>query len=322
MKRAPDWFTPAMFVAAFVAWLYPAAGARGGMLHPEITVKAGVALVFVLLGLNLPPASLRRSALEWRLHATVQFMTFLVLPIFAAVSAWTLRGLVSHEARVGLIFLGALPSTVSSSIVLTGAAHGNVAAAAFNATLSNLLAIVLTPLLLGAHLAQTGQGDFVTPLVQGLVCWMLLPMAIGQVARAWLASHAERYRGPMRLVDRLVILLLIYTSLCDSFIAGLWTGRDWRWFLAMVAVPAVMLGFALGVLALATRTLRLSWPDRVAGIFCGSQKSLVSGAAIAHLAFPGAGELGVILAPVMVYHSMQLLVSGWLAGRWSLRAPA
>jgi sodium/bile acid cotransporter 7 len=37
---------------------------------------------------------------------------------------------------------------------------------------------------------------------------------------------------------------------------------------------------------------------------------------MANLIFAGQPVLGIVLLPIMVYHSMQLLVSGVLAARW------
>ncbi len=55
----------------------------------------------------------------------------------------------------GLMFLCVLPSTVQSSIAFTSIARGNVAAALCSASASNLIGIVLTPLLVGLLLGPS-----------------------------------------------------------------------------------------------------------------------------------------------------------------------
>ncbi|MBP5621211.1 MAG: bile acid:sodium symporter, partial [Thermoguttaceae bacterium] len=47
---------------------------------------------------------------------------------------------------LGVFFLAALPSTVSSSVVMTNIARGNVPAAIFDASISSLLGVFVTPL--------------------------------------------------------------------------------------------------------------------------------------------------------------------------------
>jgi sodium/bile acid cotransporter 7 len=49
-----------------------------------------------------------------------------------------------------------LPSTVSSSVALTAAARGNVPVALFNAILSSLIGVVLTPLWMAWALGHEG----------------------------------------------------------------------------------------------------------------------------------------------------------------------
>ena len=40
--RRPDWFLLGMGAAVALGWSFPAAGAKGGSLHPEIINKVGV----------------------------------------------------------------------------------------------------------------------------------------------------------------------------------------------------------------------------------------------------------------------------------------
>jgi sodium/bile acid cotransporter 7 len=51
----------------------------------------------------------------------------------------------SPELLLGFFYLCALPSTVSYSVALTVAARGHVPVALFNATLSALIGVLLTP---------------------------------------------------------------------------------------------------------------------------------------------------------------------------------
>ena len=112
-------------------------------MHPEIVTKGGVALIFFLHGLMLSFTALRAGALNWRLHLLVQSCTFLLFPLLGLALNAALSGQISFELALGLFFLCALPSTVSSSVAMTAAAHGNVAGAVFNATLSSLLGVWL-----------------------------------------------------------------------------------------------------------------------------------------------------------------------------------
>jgi sodium/bile acid cotransporter 7 len=320
MKFTRDWFTPAMVLAVALAWVWPAGGASGGVLHAEMLTKAGVALIFLLYGLSLSFSALRAGALHWRLHLVVQGTTFLAFPLLGLTLDAATRGWLSPELRLGFVFLCMLPSTVSSAVALSATAGGNVAGAVFNATASSLLGVVLTPLWLGFYLRSGGLGGPLGPVVRDLFCWLVLPMALGQVGRIWFAGWAARHRPRLQVVDRLVILLIIYASFCNSVQNGLWQGRGWGMLALTVAGAGLVLAAAMLLMLRWAHWLGFGQADRVAALFCGSQKSLAVGAPMANLIFAGQPVLGLVLLPLMVYHLLQLLVAGWLAARW--RRPA
>ncbi len=317
MKRNRDWFTPGMVAAVALAWLWPEGGADGGVLHGEWLTKLGVALIFFLYGLTLSFAALRAGALHWRLHLVVQGTTFLIFPLLGFALAALAPAALSADLRLGFVFLCVLPSTISSSVALTAAAGGNVAAAVFNATLSSLIGVVLTPLWISLYLRSGGQGGPLLPVVMDLVRWLLLPMALGQACRPWLGAWAARQKGRLHIADRLVILLIIYTSFCNSVLSGLWAGRGWTLLLVTLGLCALLFATAMLFTAWVSRLLGFAWPDRITAMFCGSKKTLASGVPMANLIFAGQPVLGIVLLPIMVYHSMQLLASGVLAARWA-----
>src|SRR6266478_6756174 len=112
----PNWFLGGMFVAIVLAWAVPGPGAHGGWLHPEALAKAGVAVVFFLHGVGLSFGALRAGVLNWRLHALVQTVTSLVFPLIGFGLSAALDGRVAPELSLGMFYLCALPSTVSSSV--------------------------------------------------------------------------------------------------------------------------------------------------------------------------------------------------------------
>ena len=318
MKR-PDWFLLGLLGAVLLAWLLPEPGARGGVLHPELTTKLGVALIFFLHGLTLAFGALVAGVRKWRVHVLVQGTTFVVFPLLGLGLLAASDSRLEPALRTGIFFLCAVPSTVSSSVALTAAARGDVPVALFNATLSSLLGVVLTPLWLGIVLGGTQQALPLAPVVLELLRWLVLPLAVGQVLRPFLGKLADRYRARLNVVDRLTILLLVYTSFCDSVQAGVWHSGATA-LVTSGAVSVVLLGLALAFIWLAGGVLGFEAPDRIAALFCGSKKSLAAGVPMAGVIFgPGPG-LALVLLPILLYHSLQLLVGGWLAGRLAARS--
>ena len=81
----------------------------------------------------------------------------------------------------------------------------------------------------------------------------------------------------------------------------------------------LLLALLLGVVNAVCRRLGFSTADRIAAVFCGSKKTLASGVPMARLMFAGQPGLSLILLPIMIYHPLQLIVCGWIAGRFAAR---
>lgn len=319
MKRKLDWFLIGMIFATWLAWAFPEPGAAGGWLHPELLTKIGVALIFFLHGLVLSFAALKAGTLRWPLHLLVQGATFLFFPLLGLGLNFALGDSVSPELKLGLFFLCALPSTVSSSVALTAAARGNVAGAVFNATLSSLLGIFLTPLWI-AYVLKTGEHSFeVAPVIVDLLRWLVLPLAVGQALRPIFGAWAARHKARISLVDRGTILLLVYTSFCDSFANGVWSQVGWGQLWLMLGISAALFTGVMAAVACVANALGFSPEDKIAAMFCGSKKTLASGVPMAKLIFGAHPALGLILLPIMIYHPLQLVVCGVLAQRWARR---
>lgn len=316
MKFKPDWFLLGMVLATMLAWLFPEPGASGGWMQPEVVTKAGVALIFFLHGLTLSFVALRAGALNWKLHLLVQGSTFVLFPLIGLALNSLLGGQIAFELALGLFFLCALPSTVSSSVAMTATARGNVAGAVFNATFSSLIGIVLTPLWVAWVMKTTGEAQPILPVVVSLLKWLVLPLTIGHLLRPWLGTWAQRHKPRISLVDRFTILLLVYTSFCDSFKQGVWSGNGGGQLLMIFLICVTLFALVMVLMSVAARALGFSREDRIAAMFCGSKKTLASGVPMAKLIFGAHPGLGMILLPIMIYHQMQLLICGVLAQRW------
>jgi sodium/bile acid cotransporter 7 len=319
MKFKIDWFLIGMAAVTALAWLAPGPGAAGGWLHPETLTKAGIALIFFLLGLALSFQSLKAGALNWRLHVLVQSGTFVLFPLLGLALAAACAGKVQPDLRLGLFFLCALPSTVSSSVALTAAARGNVPGALFNATLSSLLGVFLTPLWIAWMMKSGGQAQPIAPVVQDLLRWLVMPLLVGQALRPWLGAWAEQNMKGINIVDRATVLLLVYTSFCESFRTHVWSGRGPATLALVFGASLALFAVAMTAIGLVSNLLGFSREDRIAAMFCGSKKTLASGVPMAQLIFAGHPGIGLILLPIMIYHPLQLVICGTLAERWRQR---
>jgi len=316
MKFKIDWFLTGMFVATGLAWVFPEPGAKGGWLYPELLTKAGVALIFFLHGVSLSFAALKDGALNWRVHLVVQASVFLLFPLLGLLLFPLLQNWLSPDLRLGFFYLCALPSTVSSSVAMTAVAGGNVPAAVFNATLSSLLGIVLTPLWLKLVVGEAGAAFPLEKVILDLMLWLVLPLIVGQLMRPLLGGWAKRNKKLVSTVDRCTILLLVYTSFCDSVQFGVWEQQTAGTLVISLLLVLALFGALFWLIGLICTSLRFSRADRIATILCGSKKSLATGVPMAQLMFGTHPGLGLILLPIMLYHPLQLMICGVLANRW------
>ena len=118
-------------------------------------------------------------------------------------------------------------------------------------------------------------------------------------------------------MDKGTILLAVYGAFSAATVEGIWS----RVPPAQLAVlGGLMLVLLVVILAAAWAVGRaFNYESRAAILFCGSVKSLASGAPMARILFPGAAA-GVVLVPVMLFHILQLIVSAWIAGALARRA--
>lgn len=319
MKRIREILDPFLLLLIGMVVLASFLPARGdGARIVGWVADAGIVLLFFLHGAKLSRAAIWSGAKAWRLHLATLGTTFLVFPLIGLGTQHI--GGVPDTMRAGLLFMTLLPSTVQSSIAFTAIARGNVAAAVVSASFSNLLGIVLTPLLVAVLMERSGSGSLVSlSAIEGIVLQLLLPFMLGHLSRPLTEGFVTRHRAMLGRVDRSSILLIVYSAFSAAVVEGLWrkaTGGDLLLLAAIcVAVLAVVLSFswALG------RAMGLPREDAVVLQFCGSKKSLATGVPIAGVLFP-ASAVGPILLPIMLFHQIQLMACAVLARRYAARA--
>lgn len=305
-------FFLSLLLVVFLAWIFPEAGARTSPVPLQHITGYGVAIIFFFYGVRLSPAEFRRGVQHWKLHTVIQLTTFVLFPLFALV---LMLGFGDSEQPLwlGLLYLGALPSTVSSSVILVSIAGGNMAGAIFNASLSSVIGIFLTPLWMAPFLSAYGTEQDLSQVFIKLCFQILLPVVIGLLLHSRLGGWAHQYKEPLRYFDQAVILLIVFTAFCDSFLSGMFTGIRLEEILWLGV--GMLLFFLVMALLMHTISRWLGFPraDRITILFCGSKKSLVQGAVMGKVLFPQVSSLGIILLPLMIYHALQLLAGSIIA---------
>jgi sodium/bile acid cotransporter 7 len=318
LPRSVDPFLLALAGTVALASVLPATGAVATAMGGVAT--GAIMLLFFLHGVRLPRENLKAALLHWRLHVLVLGITFAAFPLVGLALSWLAPGLLPPALWVGVLFLCALPSTVQSSIAFTSMAGGNVAATVASAAVSNLLGILLTPVILGLLVSVQG-GAVSLSGVWKIVLQLLLPFALGHALRPWLGSWAVRQKAILTWTDRGTIVLAVYSAFSLAVVQGLWQQLPLATLLAVTAVTGVLLALALWGSWVAAGRLGFAPADQRTVLYCGGLKSLVSGVPMARVLFPGP-EVGMAVLPVMIFHQLQLMVCAGLARRQGAAAAA
>jgi sodium/bile acid cotransporter 7 len=312
----PDPYVVGILAAVAVAAVLPV---HGALVAPfGLFTKVVIGILFVLYGARLSREAVVAGILHWRLHALALTVTFVFFPLVAVISGHMLDGVfASPLILTGLLYMCCLPSTIQSSVAFVASARGNVAAAVCTASMSNLIGVIVSPLLVAALLST--QGAHVSlGAVQGVVVQILLPFIAGQLLYPQLGGWAARNRTLLSYFDRGSIMLLVYGAFSAAVVGGVWKQVGWSDLGLAAVFDATLLAVVLYTLARVARALGFVVADEVVVLFCGSQKGITVGVSMASLIFP-APQVGLILVPLMIYHQFQLIACAALAQRYARR---
>lgn len=322
-------FVLALVAAVGVAFLIPEAGAPEGPLRAGLVSKAGVMLIFFLQGLSLKTRQLAHGLGDLRIHGFVQAWIFLISPIVLVSAGLLMRGLGMDELADGFFYLALIPTTISSAVAFTSAAGGNVAAAIFNTTLSNVIGVFWVPT--GCLILFAGgggiQGQLIGPLLLKLAWLILIPLVAGQIVRPFVREKAffTQVSPKFKLINHAIILFIVFSAFSRSVLNDTWATVPAGSILVLLALTVCAVLLVHGGVWLSGRWVFTDPADRRTALFCGSQKTLAAGAPMAVAIFAGNGAAGdanlsLILLPLLCYHPMQLFLAAFLLPRIAFHA--
>jgi len=309
MKRIP--FVPDTFVLGLVcmvllAWLVPFE-ASTSLFPLSSIIYWGITLLFFLYGVKLKPKEIRKDVANWKLHLLIQSFTFLLFPLLILPLFPLFRDGDYFNLWLALLFLAALPSTVSSSVVMVSIAKGNVPAAIFNASLSGIIGLVATPLWMGMFLVSQSN-DFSTALIaKQLFAQIVAPVTLGLLVNKTLNPLVMKYSNKVGWFDKTIIFLIIYKSFSNAFTEGVFTSiPKWHFVVLTLGIVALFL-FVYHSLGWLSKKFAFTRADKITALFCGSKKSLVHGSVFVLVLIQDMQIQSLFLLPIMIYHAFQLL---------------
>jgi solute carrier family 10 (sodium/bile acid cotransporter), member 7 len=314
-----DRFVLFIILTIVIAYFFPAWAVRENDSSIEIISSIGVSLIFFFYGLKLSFEKLREGLKNWRLHLLVQSTTFLIFPLIVLLFYPLANTTEQKTLWLAIFFLASLPSTVSSSVVMVSIAKGNIPAAIFNASLSGIIGIALTPIWMGLFLQSTGITFNFSTIYLKLLLEIIAPVVLGIMLQQLLGKYIQQYSSQLSIFDRAIILLIIYKSFAESFVNNLFDALSLPMLLLLFLLVLILFFVVYYLSGFLAHSLKFNRADRITSQFCGTKKSLVHGTVFSKILFTNAVSAGVMLLPLMLFHAMQILIISVIATKLAIR---
>ncbi|MFT5698426.1 MAG: sodium/bile acid cotransporter 7 [Desulforhopalus sp.] len=267
-----------------------------------------IVLIFFLSGLALDTRQIREGISDVKGTLLALFLIFLVAPTIGYFFS-----LLPLEAGllIGILLVASMPTTLSSGVVMTGSAGGNMAHSLLITIIANSLAVITIPvtlsILMGGESSQTIQIDQL-PIMIKIATLVLTPLIIGIATRRIFGAHLQPVLSYTSTCNQLGILTIVWMALCGSRNAII-SGLD-----SIHVVILVVFFFHLILVLVAlylTKTFKIAKGKRESVIFMGGQKTLPLSVILQVSLFP---EFGIALVVCVVHHIVHLIMDAYLIG--------
>lgn len=306
-KLKVDSFVIAILISIILAYFFPQLGASSSPVPMGLISSFGISLIFFFYGLSLNSEAIKNGLKNWKLHLTVQSSTFILFPLLILPFFPLFENTDYELLWLAFLFMAALPSTVSSSVVMVSMAKGNLPAAIFNASISGIIGIALTPLWMMPFIKKTNLSfDFSTIYFQ-LITEIIVPLILGLLLRKFLGAWAQKHKKQLSLFDKFIILLIIYKSFVQSFEDEIFSSVSILEMGIMIALVLLLFFIVYSLTGWFGKLFKFNHADRITNQFCGTKKSLVHGTVFSEALFGQTSLIGIMLLPLMFYHAFQIL---------------
>jgi sodium/bile acid cotransporter 7 len=269
-----------------------------------------IVLIFFFSGLILNAREIRSGLMDTKGIAIALVIIFLVSPITGALFGMTS---LSTGIKIGVFLVAVMPTTLSSGVVMTGAAGGNMAHALVITILANGLAVFTIPVALSLLLNLVGGTAVVTidklAIVMKLGFYVLLPLCTGLTIKFFTKSFMGRFALKLQVLNQWLVLGIVWMAMSQARDAIINSGGSVGIvFLLVFGFHGILLSCA----GLFSKLLKLGRGRRESVIFMGSQKTLPLSVILQVSLFP---QYGLALVVCVLHHMVHLLMDGYLVGR-------
>lgn len=314
LKNSSHQLLLGVVVSMLIAFLFPWNASYG--IDLKNLVSWGIVGIFFFYGLKVDLKESVKDVSNWKLHLFIQLFTFLIFPLIILVFYPFFTENEYFPLWLSVFFLAALPSTVSSAVIMTSVAKGNIPAAILNATITGLIGLLVTPLWVGIFLKKSSLDlDFIS-IFWDLTKQILIPVIAGLLLNKLLKKYTLKSKPFLSWYDKIIIFIIIYKSFSAAITDDIFASFSWG-IIATLFIVLTLLFVVVYLLVLKSTTLlNFSLKDRKTAIFSATQKSLVHGSVFVIILIPDVKKQTLILLAVMIYHTLQIIFTSFIASRF------
>jgi sodium/bile acid cotransporter 7 len=269
-----------------------------------------IIFIFFFSGLSLNARQIRSGLMDVKCILAALVIIFLVSPAVGA-----LFGAIPLDTGIiiGIFLVAVMPATLSSGVVMTGAAGGNMAQALAITILANGLAVFTIPVVLSLLLNLVGGATVIfidkPAIMIKIGLYVLLPLCMGLTIKYFTKTFMDLFALKMQTMNQCLVLGIVWMATSHARDAIVHSGASVGGIFFLVFSFHGMLLTAAGFL---TRLLKLGKGRRESVIFMGGQKTLPLSIILQVSLFP---EYGLVLVVCVLHHMIHLLMDGYLVGK-------
>jgi len=224
--------------------------------------------------------------------------------------------------KIGIFLVAIMPTTLSTGVVMTGAAGGNMAGALATTIIANGMAVLTVPVSLSflmGFIGMTAKASVDNAVIMlEIVVLVLLPLFIGLAVKSkqTLRPVIHKYLTHLQNGNQFLILCIVWMALCKAKPAIVKNSGDIITIWVCVAVfHGALLAVGFGTIFL----FRLRPGQKESVLLMGCQKTLPLSIILQITLFP---QYGIALVVCVLHHFTQLIMDSFVVLVQAEWAPA
>ncbi len=270
-----------------------------------------IIIIFFFSGLILKAGQIKSGLADIKGTLITLAIIFLIAPLIS-----TLWGILPFSTGViiGFFLVAAMPTTLSSGVVMTGAAGGNMAHALVITILANGFAVFSVPITLSLLMNMVGGTTVITidksVIMIKILLFVLFPLCLGLLIKFYAKSLIDRVDAKLQILNQLLVLVIVWMAISQAKQTIIINSGE---MIGIILFSSLIFhGILLTAAFLFTRIFKLGQGRRESVIFMGGQKTLVLSVILQVSIFP---QYGLALVVCVVHHILHLIMDGYLVGK-------